>query len=172
MAKVCYYTTLDSVGDVGKYQWKRVINIKKQCEYDGIAWLYREANIPILRKDLGTTDDLSWSLFTTPDENNNLGVDILVPQECFVEACKLVENSEHIKEAAVLESKRAKTYEKEYELAHHRKPYLFSAKEYVRDDHIVPERVENSFSNKVKGYLFYVILVLVVVNLVVYGILH
>lgn len=166
MAKVKYYTTLDRPDDVLAYDWEKIKHIKKQYEYDGIAYLLRNEGIPLLRKDLGTTENISFALFTTPDEKCNLGVEIMVPEEYTAQAKEVLRSTRIIKEAAIEEMKRTCLLENDKE--------GYSSLEGLTVDDLEEKARGNTKDSgrKANAYILYVVMAVLLLNFFWYVFSH
>ena len=90
-----------------RLQWALLRNVKMKWEYDGIAYLFREANIPIYGKPLGSMKENHpyLSVMVPKRRNENYGVDIYVPVDRLREAKRLIQSEDALKKAADLENR-------------------------------------------------------------------
>lgn len=99
------WTTVTDIEEFKKITWSYLTNVKMTWEYQGMANLFRKANIPIYGKDLGTLK-MNHPILTMAipqHKDKNYGVDIYVPASKKAKAEKLIADPERIKEAAELE---------------------------------------------------------------------
>ncbi len=89
-----------------KTTWSFLLNIKMTWQYDGMAYLFREAGIPLYGIDRGTTkmNHPIMALGIPMNKDKNYGVDIYVPASQLKKATSLVSDEEKLRAAAELEA--------------------------------------------------------------------
>lgn len=100
------FTTLTDLSEFDKTTWSFLVNVKMTWEYDGIAYLFREAGIPIYGYEKGTTkmNHPVMGMVIPMSKDKNYGVDLYVPVNKKEKARKLISNWERVKECAELEA--------------------------------------------------------------------
>lgn len=100
------FTTLTDLTEFDKTTWSFLVNIKMTWEYDGIAYLFREAGIPIYGYDRGTTkmNHPVMGMVIPSSKDKNYGVDLYVPVKKKERAKKLISDWDRVKECAELEA--------------------------------------------------------------------
>lgn len=110
------FTTLPDIEEFKKIRWTFLINIKYCWEYEGIAYLFRQAEIPLYGVDLGTnkTNHPFMGLLVPSSRDENYGVNIFVPNIRKNEAQKLIANRGKLRKCAELEAKVGALYYEEF----------------------------------------------------------
>ena len=100
------FTTMVDLAEFEKTTWAFLVNIKMTWQYDGMAYLFREAGIPLYGIDRGTTKmNHPIAAMTIPiSKDKNYGVDIYVPADRKKKAASLIEDEEKLARAAELEA--------------------------------------------------------------------
>lgn len=114
------WTTVTDIEEFKKMTWTYLTNIKMTWQYQGMAYLFREAGIPIYGKDLGTLKmNHPIACMAIPQSRDkNYGVDIYVPAKMKSKAEKIIADQDRIKECAELEaSDEAKAAREEFNRA-------------------------------------------------------
>lgn len=99
------FTTMVDLTKFEKTTWAFLTNIKMVWEYNGIAFLFRKADIPLYGLERGTTkmNHPIMGMVIPPSKDKNFGVDIYVPVEMKTKAEKLIADQNRVKECAELE---------------------------------------------------------------------
>ncbi|WP_165062866.1 hypothetical protein [Adlercreutzia sp. ZJ154] len=99
------FTTMDDLEKFENTEWTFLKNIKMQWEYDGMAYIFREANLPLYGKPLGSMKENHpyLSVMMPRRRNENYGVNIYVPLSRLKEAKRLTNNVDEVRRAAELE---------------------------------------------------------------------
>ncbi|WP_172135633.1 hypothetical protein [Adlercreutzia sp. ZJ473] len=99
------FTTMVDLAEFEKTTWAFLTNVKMVWEYNGIAFLFREAGIPLYGLEKGTIkmNHPVIGMVIPPSKDKNYGVDIYVPAEKKAKAAKLIANRERVKKCAELE---------------------------------------------------------------------
>lgn len=117
--------------------WAFLANIKMIWQYDGMAYLFREAGIPLYGIDRGTTkmNHPVAAMAIPMNKDKNYGVDIYVPANRLKKAASLIENEEKLKAAAELEAQLGSGYYDTFneEAAAAKAGYLAKKKERRRE---------------------------------------
>lgn len=105
--------------EFGKITWSYLTNVRMTWEYDGIAYLLRDAGIPLYGFDRGTIkmNHPIAAIALPPSKDVNFGVDLYVPQGDLVCAKRLVNDKQRIKEAARLEEVEGDAHHRRFERA-------------------------------------------------------
>lgn len=113
------WTTVVDIEEFKKITWAYLTNVKMVWEYQGMAYLFREAGIPIYGKDLGTMkmNHPIMCMAIPQHRDRNYGVDIYVPAKKKAKAEKLIADRERLREAAVLEQAEGAKAHAEFERA-------------------------------------------------------
>lgn len=100
------WTTVTDIEVFKTITWSFLTNIKMTWEYDGMAYLFRNANIPIYGIDRGTMKmNHPIMAFGVPTQRDrNYGVDIYVPAKMKKKAESLLKDADHVRECAELEA--------------------------------------------------------------------
>ncbi len=108
------FTTLTDLSEFEQITWSFLVNVKMTWEYDGIAYLFREAGIPIYGYDKGTTkmNHPVMGMAIPMSKDKNYGVDLYVPNTMKAMAQKLIANWDRVRECAQIE---AEVGQKHYE---------------------------------------------------------
>lgn len=111
------FTTMVDLEKFNETTWTYLINIKMVWQYDGIAYLFRDAGIPLYGIDRGTMkmNHPIMCMAVPQHKDKNYGVDIYVPTECKKRASKLVADMERVRECAKLEAEVGHAAHKEFE---------------------------------------------------------
>ena len=101
------FTTMVDLAEFEKTTWAFLTNIKMIWQYDGMAYLFREAGIPLYGIDRGTTkmNHPIAAMAIPMSKDKNYGVDIYVPANRKKKAASLIEDEEKLARAAELEAK-------------------------------------------------------------------
>ncbi|MGI6031987.1 MAG: hypothetical protein ACOX69_01015 [Coriobacteriales bacterium] len=99
------WTTVVDLEQFEQMTWTYLTNFKMKWQYDGMAYLFREAGIPLFGKDLGTLkmNHPVACLALPQSKDKNYGVDIYVPIEHKHRAEKLISDEGRLRAAAELE---------------------------------------------------------------------
>ena len=100
-----WWTTMEDIAEYRKTTWVFLKNIKMTWEYDGMAYMFRDAGIPICGIDRGTMK-MNHPVLTlgVPSQNDkNYGVDIYVPAKLRGKALSLLADERRVRECAELE---------------------------------------------------------------------
>lgn len=110
------FTTMVDLGEFKQTTWAFLANITMQWQYDGMAYLFREAGIPLYGIDRGTTKmNHPWIGIMIPSSRDrNYGVDIYVPSKLVKRARKLIADEERLRESARLEEAFGSRFHKEF----------------------------------------------------------
>lgn len=100
------FTTMVELDEFKSTTWSFLANVTMQWQYDGMAYLFREAAIPLYGIDRGTTKmNHPWvGILIPPSRDKNYGVDIFVPSKLLDRARKLVADEERVRECAEREA--------------------------------------------------------------------
>ena len=100
------FTTMVDLAEFEKTTWAFLVNIKMTWQYDGMAYLFREAGIPLYGIDRGTTkmNHPIAAMAIPMSKDKNYGVDIYVPADRKKKAVSLIEDEEKLARAAELEA--------------------------------------------------------------------
>ena len=100
------FTTMVDLAEFEKTTWAFLVNIKMTWQYDGMAYLFREAGIPLYGIDRGTTkmNHPIAAMAIPMSKDKNYGVDIYVPADRKKKAASLIEDEEKLARAAELEA--------------------------------------------------------------------
>ena len=100
------FTTMVDLAEFEKTTWAFLTNIKMTWQYDGMAYLFREAGIPLYGIDRGTTkmNHPIAAMAIPMSKDKNYGVDIYVPADRKKKAASLIEDEEKLARAAELEA--------------------------------------------------------------------
>lgn len=100
------FTTMVDLEEFENTTWTFLMNIKMTWQYDGMAYLFREAGIPLYGIDRGTTkmNHPVAAMAIPMSKDKNYGVDIYVPENRKKKAASLVEDEGKLRAAAELES--------------------------------------------------------------------
>ncbi len=113
------WTTVVDIEEFKKMTWTYLTNIKTTWEYDGMAYAFRRAGIPLYGKDCGTLK-MNHPILTMPipqSRDKNYGVDIYVPVEMKRRAEKIISVPEKLKQYAELEAVEGKAAREEFDRA-------------------------------------------------------
>ncbi len=104
-----WWTTVTDIEEYKKTTWSFLKNIKMTWEYDGMAYLFREAGIPVAGIDRGTLkmNHPIMAMGVPIQRDKNYGVDIYVPQGMKGRAVALLCDEDHVRECAQLEAEIA-----------------------------------------------------------------
>lgn len=104
-----WWTTVEDIEEYKKISWTFLKNIKMTWEYDGMAYLFREAGIPICGIDRGTMkmNHPIMAMGIPIERDKNYGVDIYVPAKMKGKAIGLLVDEERVRECAQLEEASA-----------------------------------------------------------------
>lgn len=113
------FTTMVSLEKFEDTTWSFLANVKLIWEYEGMAYLFREAGIPLYGFDRGTTrmNHPIMGLAIPSNKDKNYGVDIYVPVDRKKEALALISDPERLKAAAEIESSIGKAAHEEFDRA-------------------------------------------------------
>lgn len=113
------FTTMVDLEEFNATTWAHLMNIKMTWQYDGIAYLFRQAGIPLYGIDRGTMKmNHPIACMAVPQhKDKNYGVDIYVPSSMKKKALKIVEDMERIRECAELEEEQGRAAREEFERA-------------------------------------------------------
>lgn len=111
------WTTVVDIEEFKEITWTYLTNVKMTWEYQGMAYLFREAGIPIYGKDLGTMkmNHPIVCMAIPQHKDKNYGVDIYVPAKKKAKAEKLIADRERLRQAAELEEVEGKAAHEEFE---------------------------------------------------------
>lgn len=100
-----WWTTVTDLEEYSKLTWSFLKNIKMTWEYDGMAYLFRNAGIPICGIDRGTMkmNHPIMTLGVPMQHDKNYGVDIYVPVNMKGKAIRLLQDEDRVRECAELE---------------------------------------------------------------------
>ena len=92
------FTTMVDLAEFEKTTWAFLVNIKMTWQYDGMAYLFREAGIPLYGIDRGTTkmNHPIAAMAIPMSKDKNYGVDIYVPADRKKKAASLIEDEEKL----------------------------------------------------------------------------
>lgn len=113
------FTTVVDLEDFKNITWSFLVNIKMTWEYDGIAYLFREAGIPIYGFDRGTTkmNHPVMGIMIPPSKDTNYGVDLYVPVGQLKKARKLIADRDVLAEAAKREETEGEAHRTAFDAA-------------------------------------------------------
>ena len=99
------WTTLTDIEEFKTITWSFLKNITMTWEYDGMAFLFREARIPIYGIDRGTMkmNHPIMAMGIPMQRDKNYGVDIYVPAKLKKKAASLLADEARVRECAELE---------------------------------------------------------------------
>lgn len=111
-----WWTTVTDLEEYKKIEWSFFKNIKMTWEYDGMAYLFREAGIPIAGIDRGTMkmNHPIMAMGVPIQRDKNYGVDIYVPTNMKGKAISLLLDEQRVRECAELESSASDENEKAF----------------------------------------------------------
>ena len=111
------WTTVTDIEEFKKMTWTYLTNIKMVWQYQGMAYLFRKAGIPLYGKDLGTLkmNHPILCMAIPQRKDKNYGVDIYVPVDKKKQAEKIIADEALLAEAAELESAEGAAAHKEFE---------------------------------------------------------
>lgn len=100
------FTTVVDLNEFNQMTWTFLTNITQTWQYDGIAYQFRKAGIPLYGIDRGTMKmNHPIACMAVPQhKDKNYGVDIYVPVEDKKRASKLVADADHVRKCAELEA--------------------------------------------------------------------
>ena len=106
------WTTVTDIEEFKKMTWSFLKNIKMTWEYDGMAYLFREASIPIYGIDRGTMkmNHPIMALGVPTQRDKNYGVDIYVPAKMKKKAEALLKDPNRVRACAELEAVEGDAY--------------------------------------------------------------
>lgn len=113
------WTTLTDIEEFKTITWSFLKNITMTWEYDGMAYLFREARIPIYGIDRGTMkmNHPIMAMGIPMQRDKNYGVDIYVPAKLKKKAASLLADEARVRECAELEivagEENARTFNEE-----------------------------------------------------------
>lgn len=104
------FTTMVDLDEIKTIRWVFLKNVKKRWEYEGMAYLFREGNIPLYGKPLGSMKENHpyLSILIPKRGNENYGINIYVPDYDIQRARKLLLNEEIVRAAAEKERETGK----------------------------------------------------------------
>ncbi len=110
------FTTMVEIEEFKRLTWSFLANITMQWQYDGMAYLFREADIPLYGVDRGTTkmNHPLIGIMIPSSRDKNYGVDIYVPSKLLKKARRLIANEEALREAAQLEELHGARFHEEF----------------------------------------------------------
>lgn len=110
------WTTVTDIEVFKTITWSFLTNIKMTWEYDGMAYLFRKANIPIYGIDRGTMkmNHPIMALGVPTQRDRNYGVDIYVPAKMKKKAESLLKDADRVRECAELEAVEGEAYAAEF----------------------------------------------------------
>lgn len=113
------WTTVVDIEQFKKMTWTYLTNVKQVWQYQGMAYLFREAGIDIYGKDLGTLKmNHPIACMAIPQhKDKNYGVDIYVPAKLKAKAEKLIADEERLRKASELEMQQGEAAHEEFERA-------------------------------------------------------
>lgn len=96
------FTTMVDLDEFKHIRWTLLRNVKKRWEYDGIAYLFRQAGLPLYGKPLGSMKENHpyLSIMVPRRRNENYGVNLYVPCERLEEAQRLAADEDRLRCAA------------------------------------------------------------------------
>lgn len=99
------WTTVTDIEEFKTITWSFLKNITMTWEYDGMAYLFREARIPIYGIDRGTMkmNHPIMAMGVPIQKDKNYGVDIYVPAKLKKKAASLLTDEARVRECAELE---------------------------------------------------------------------
>lgn len=111
------WTTVVDIEEFKRMTWTYLTNVKMVWQYQGIAYLFRQAGIPLYGKDLGTMkmNHPILCMAIPQHKDKNYGVDIYVPVEKKKQAEKIIADEARLAEAAELEAAEGAAAHKEFE---------------------------------------------------------
>lgn len=111
------FTTMVDIDEFKRTTWSYLVNVKMTWEYDGIAWIMRQANIPLYGKDQGTMkmNHPVMGAVIPSHKDKNYGVSLYVPSGCKKKAQKLIADWDHVRACAELEASEGKAYRDAFE---------------------------------------------------------
>lgn len=111
------WTTLVDIEEFKKITWTYLTNIKMTWQYDGMAYLFRQASIPMYGKDCGTMkmNHPVMTMGIPQSKDKNFGVDIYVPVIQKKQAQKLIGDEARIKRCAELEAREGDSVHESFE---------------------------------------------------------
>lgn len=111
-----WWTTATDLEEYKRTEWSFFKNIKMTWEYDGMAYLFREAGIPIAGIDRGTMkmNHPIMAMGVPIQRDKNYGVDIYVPVNMKGKAISLLLDEERVRECAKLEQEASEDNEKAF----------------------------------------------------------
>ena len=97
-------------------QWTFLTNVKMKWRYDGMAYVFREAGIPLYGIDLGSMkmNHPVLTLAVPTSRDKNYGVNIYVPVDRKKEASKLISDEKKLGEYAELEEVEGPAHHKDF----------------------------------------------------------
>ncbi|MDR2492721.1 MAG: hypothetical protein LBD25_04595 [Coriobacteriales bacterium] len=100
------FTTMADLREYKRTTWSYVANITYTWQYDGMANLFRENDIPLYGIDLGSTREnhVFLAVFIPEKMNKNYGMNIFVPAARSKEAQALISDEKLWRAAALRES--------------------------------------------------------------------
>ena len=101
-----WWTTVEDLEEYKEITWAFLKNIKMTWEYSGMAYLFREAGIPLCGIDRGTlkANHPIMAMGVPMQRDKNYGVDIYVPAKMKGKALSLLSDEERVRECAELEA--------------------------------------------------------------------
>ena len=110
------FTTMVDLEEFEKTTWAYLTNVKMKWQYDGMAYAFREAGIPLYGLDQGTMkmNHPVLTMGVPSSKDKNYGVSIYVPVERKKKALKLISDEEKIKEYALLEEEHGDVFHKQF----------------------------------------------------------
>lgn len=113
------FTTVVDLEDFKKMTWSFLTNIKMVWQYDGLAYQFRKAGIPLYGIDRGTMkmNHPIMTMAVPASRDKNYGVDIYVPVEMKKKAAKLIADEEVLRNCAELEQREGKQHHEAFEKA-------------------------------------------------------
>lgn len=96
------FTTMVDLDEFKATTWVLLKNVKMRWEYDGLAYLFREAGIPLYGNPLGSMKENHpyLSVLVPKRRNENYGINIYVPERDIKRARALISNESRVRAAA------------------------------------------------------------------------
>lgn len=111
------FTTVVDLEQFNKMTWSYLTNITMLWQYDGMAYLFREAGIELYGIDRGTMKmNHPIACMALPQSRDkNYGVDIYVPFDKKKAALKLIQDEECVRSCAELEADEGRAARQDFE---------------------------------------------------------
>lgn len=111
------FTTMADLEQFNRITWSYLTNITMLWQYDGMAYLFREAGIELYGIDRGTMKmNHPIACMAVPQSRDkNYGVDIYVPSGKKKAAQKLIQDEERVRLCAELEAEGGRAARQDFE---------------------------------------------------------